>query len=250
MDGNTAVATIGADIAAAKGIIIQNSAGNSGATDWPWNGAPADGDSVFSIGAVDIDDNRAGFSSIGPTFDGRIRPVVMALGAGATVAYGIENVGPGSGTSFSSPIMAGMTTCLWQAYPEKNNMEIQQAIKESASQYNNPDNLMGWGIPDFADAWSILTTIERKLGENESLLYVYPNPFKNNLSIDILDTAGETVRVELISMTGELIFTKMLELQSGSNTHTFNKLNHLVKGVYFLRVVSNDRVAVRRIIKQ
>lgn len=251
MDGNTAVATIGADFAASKGLLIHNSAGNSGGdAAWPWNGSPADGDSVFSIGAVDINGNRAGFSSIGPTFDGRIRPSVMALGAGATVAYGIENVGPGSGTSFSSPIMAGMSSCLWQAYPEKNNMEIQQAIKESASQYNDPDNLMGWGIPDFAEAWSILTTIERKLGEDESLLYVYPNPFINSLNFEIFDTAGETVRVELISIAGNNILTEDIQLQSDTNVHTFDNLDGLVKGVYFLRVISNDRVAVRRIIKQ
>ena len=251
MDGNTAIATIGADLAASKGILVHNSAGNSGGNmDWPWNGSPADGDSVFSIGAVDIAGNRAGFSSIGPTFDGRIKPAVMALGAGTTVAYGIEGVGPGSGTSFSSPVMAGMSTCLWQAYPEKNNMEIQQAIKESASQYANPDNYMGWGIPDFADAWSILTVINRKLGEDESLLYVYPNPFKNNLNLEIQGAVGETVRVELISMTGELIVSESVELLSDSSLHALRKLDQLVKGVYLLRVVSNDRVAVQRVIKQ
>ena len=249
MDGNTAIATIGGDIAAGKGILVHNSAGNSGGGSWPWNGAPADGDSVFSIGAVDISDNRAGFSSIGPTFDGRIKPAVMALGAGATVAYGIINVGPANGTSFSSPIMAGMSTCLWQAYPEKNVMEIQQAIKESASQFNNPDNLMGWGIPNFESAGWILTTIERKLSEDESLVHVYPNPFKQSLNIEIQDVAGETLKLELISMTGELILSETVQLQSGK-VHAFGKLDQLVKGVYFLRIVSNDQVAVRRLVKQ
>jgi hypothetical protein len=250
MDGNTAIATIGGDLAASKGILVHNSAGNSGGGAWPWNGAPADGDSVFSIGAVDISGNYASFSSIGPTFDGRIKPAVMALGAGTTIAYGVSGVGPGSGTSFSSPVMAGMSTCLWQAYPEKNVMEIQQAIKESASQYGNPDNLMGWGIPDFANAWSILTTIERKLGEEEMLLHVYPNPFNQSLSVKIQSETVETVEVEIINITGELVFSEALQLQSGSNINALNKIGQLVKGIYFLRIISNDRVLVRRIVKQ
>ena len=250
MDGNTAIATIGADIAASKGILVHNSAGNSGGGSWPWNGAPADGDSVFSIGAVDISDNYASFSSIGPTFDGRIKPAVMALGAGATVAYGTMGVGPSSGTSFSSPIMAGMSTCLWQMYPEKNNMEIIEAIKESASQYHNPDNLMGWGIPNFESAGWILTTVERKLDGDESLLHVYPNPFNQSLSIEIQAVTGETVQAELISMAGELIFSEIIQLQSGSSIHVFDNLNQLVKGIYFLRIVSNDQVAVQRVVKQ
>ena len=250
MDGNTAVASIGCDIAASKGILPHISAGNSGGQAWPWNGSPADADSAFAIGAVDIENNRAGFSSIGPTFDGRIRPVVMALGSGTTVAYGIANVGPGSGTSFSSPVMAGMSTCLWQAYPEKNMMEIQQAIKESASQYGNPDNLMGFGIPDFANAWSILTVINRKLIEDDAMLTVYPNPFNNSLNIEIQNTANETVRLELLSMTGKLLLSEHLQTQAGNTTFALNQFSHLNSGVYFLRVVSSDRVAVQRIIKQ
>jgi hypothetical protein len=250
MDGNTAVASIGCDIASAKGILCHISAGNSGGDVWPWNGSPADADSAFAIGAVDISGARAGFSSIGPTFDGRIRPVVMAMGQGTTVAYGIENVGPGSGTSFSSPVMAGMSTCLWQAHPEKNMMEIQQAIKESASQYDDPDNLMGYGIPDFANAWSILTVIDIKQGSDEAMLAVYPNPFSTGLSIEIQDTEGESVKVELISMTGAVVLSEVIHLPDGNARHSFNGLSQLRKGVYFLRVVSNDRVAVRRLVKQ
>ncbi|MCF6170377.1 MAG: S8 family serine peptidase [Bacteroidales bacterium] len=252
MDGNTAIATIGADLAASKGILVHNSAGNSGGNaSWPWNGSPADGDSVFSIGAVDISGNRAGFSSIGPTYDGRIKPAVMALGAGTTVAYGIEGVGPGNGTSFSSPVMAGMSTCLWQAYPEKNNMEIQQAIKESASRYNNPDNLMGWGIPDFGEAWSILTTIEIKAGEGESLLQVYPNPFRETLNVEINGYLGEDARIELMGMPGHVIFSEVVELQPGKKSlSVFNKFGALVPGVYLLRVITEEGVEVKRVVKQ
>ena len=146
MDGNTAISTIGADIAASKGMIICNSAGNSGT----YVGAPADGDSVFTVGSVDLNGIRSSFSSIGPTADGRIKPNVMACGQGATVAVGDNGISTANGTSFSSPIMAGMVACLWQSHPEMSAMEVQESIMESGSTAGDPDNLYGWGIPDFA----------------------------------------------------------------------------------------------------
>ena len=118
MDGNTTPVTIGADMAVSKGMIVVNSAGNSGGSFWQYIGAPADGDSVFSIGAVDGSGNYAGFSSTGPTFDGRMKPNVVAQGQGSTIIDPwTGSVSYGSGTSFSSPITAGMIACLWQANP-------------------------------------------------------------------------------------------------------------------------------------
>ncbi len=159
MDGNTTPITIGADLAASKGILVVNSAGNSGNGSWQYIGAPADGDSVFSIGAVDANGNYASFSSTGPTYDGRIKPDVVAQGSGSTVINAWSgNVATGSGTSFSSPITAGMVACLWQANPGRRNTEVMEAIRQSASLANNPDMLLGWGIPDYLLADSILSS--------------------------------------------------------------------------------------------
>ncbi len=120
LDGNTAPATMAADLAASKGILVVNSAGNEGNNSWMYVNAPADGDSVFSIGAVDASGNYASFSSIGPTYDGRIRPNVVAQGQSSAIISSFSgNVVTGSGTSFSSPITAGMVACLWQAHPDK-----------------------------------------------------------------------------------------------------------------------------------
>ncbi|MCB2219348.1 MAG: S8 family serine peptidase [Bacteroidetes bacterium] len=156
MDGNTTPITLAADLAASKGILVVNSAGNSGSSSWQYIGAPADGDSVFSIGAVNSSGDYASFSSTGPTYDGRVKPNVVAQGQGTTIITTSGTVTTGNGTSFSSPVTAGMVACLWQAFPERKNMEIMDVIQQSASQYDNPDHYLGYGIPDYLEAYNIL----------------------------------------------------------------------------------------------
>ncbi|HPE56260.1 MAG TPA: S8 family serine peptidase [Bacteroidales bacterium] len=157
MDGNTTPITIGADLAASKGILVVNSAGNSGNSSWLYIGAPADGDSVFTIGAVNSSGNYASFSSRGPTFDGRIKPDVVAQGQSTVLINAFTgSVTTGSGTSFSSPVTAGMVACLWSAFPDRKNTEVMEAIRQSASQYSSPDGYLGYGIPDYLEAFNIL----------------------------------------------------------------------------------------------
>jgi hypothetical protein len=157
MDGNTTPITIGADMAVSKGMIVVNSAGNDGGSSWQYIGGPADGDSVFSIGAVTASGNYASFSSTGPTYDGRTKPDVVAQGSGSAIVNTNGTVTTGSGTSFSSPITAGMVACLWQAHPGKRNTEILDAIRQSGSLASNPNQLLGYGIPDYFEAHTILS---------------------------------------------------------------------------------------------
>ena len=157
LDGNTSRATIGADIAASKGMLVVVSAGNEGNGRWKYVGAPADADSVMAVGALDRDGDRVKFSSQGPTADGRVKPSVMARGGksvvGSLYSYEVDSV---DGTSFASPIMAGMVTSLWQAFPNKTNMEIIRAIEKSADRYDSPDKKHGHGTPDFYKAYRLL----------------------------------------------------------------------------------------------
>jgi len=251
LDGNTAVATFGGDIAASKGILVCNSAGNSGNDEFPWNGAPADGDSVLSVGSVRNDNQRSGFSSIGPTADGRIRPVTMALGSNATVADGNSGITTGSGTSFSSPIIAGMSTCLWQANPNMKVMDIYEAIKESGSQSNNPDNQMGWGIPDYALANSILTTIENRDKARLELVTVWPNPFTQSLNIKFNIKTAREVKVELRNIEGTLLYHEELQVNGiGQLTDLGWDWQNLSAGIYILLVKTSEGVDVERLIKQ
>lgn len=152
MDGNTAVSTIGADIAASRGILVVNSAGNEGSASPPQNSliAPADGDSVVAVGAVSSSGSRASFSSMGPTADGRIKPDVMARGV-STVSASASNptnyLGV-SGTSLSCPLVAGASAQILQVNPYLSNMRVLQALKKTANNTNSPNNSYGWGIID------------------------------------------------------------------------------------------------------
>lgn len=141
MDGNTTIITKAADIAASKGIFVTTSAGNAGGPPWYKITAPLDADSALTVGAVDSLGFITGFSSRGLTFDGRIKPDVVARGDQAAFASAAGGVQQGNGTSFSSPITAGAVACLWQANPTKTNMEILYAIQESANQFAFPDSI-------------------------------------------------------------------------------------------------------------
>jgi serine protease AprX len=152
MDGKTAPISIGAGIACDKGIIVVNSAGNSGNNNWHYIGAPADHPNVLSVGAVDENEEFASFSSYGPNAEGFIKPNVVAQGKNTAVATSSNEVVTGNGTSFSSPITAGMVACLWGANPDKSPDAIKLAIYESADRYLSPDAQFGYGIPNYYDA--------------------------------------------------------------------------------------------------
>ncbi len=157
MDGNTTISAKGADLAAKKGILVVLAAGNEGGSAWHYIITPSDADSVMAVGAVSTSGVVGGFSSFGPSSDGQIKPNVAAVGVGAVIANP-SNGQPtfGSGTSFACPNMAGLTTCLWQAFPEINNMGIMNAMQQSATRANNPDDRTGYGIPDMKKAFVML----------------------------------------------------------------------------------------------
>jgi hypothetical protein len=180
MDGNIARCTQGAEIAAEKGIIVVNSAGNSGLSAWHHITAPSDGDNVLAIGAVDADKVFATFSGWGPSADGDVKPDVCAQGRGTYFAGLDSTVKKGNGTSFSSPLVAGMAACLMQAAPDRSPFEVREAIKKSAHLYNVPNDSLGYGIPDMMKALAIL----RSDGSSENSDWlVYPNPFLEDLNV-------------------------------------------------------------------
>lgn len=150
-DGNTAISTIAADLAAKKGIIVMNSAGNTGndATDNKYVMCPADGDSVVAVGATDANGNIAGFSSWGPNGAGKLKPNIVSVGQGTVFAASNGNAVAGNGTSYSNPNIAGLIACFWQAFPELTNMQLIDAVQKSAHKYNNPDMRFGYGLPNF-----------------------------------------------------------------------------------------------------
>lgn len=160
MDGNTAVITKAADLAARKGIIVTTSAGNEGNGSWHYITAPCDGDSVLCAGAINKRYRPSSFSSWGPSSDGRVKPDVTALGSRTTVASRRNYITASDGTSFSGPLIGGLVTCLRQAHPERSNIDIINAVRMSGDQYNSPDDRYGYGVPDAAFADSLLSNVE------------------------------------------------------------------------------------------
>ncbi len=157
MDGNTTMSARAADLAARKGMLLLVAAGNEGANAWHYLLTPSDADSVLSVGAVDTLGNVGNFSSYGPSSDGQVKPGVASVGWNAVVAN--PNTGLPmyvNGTSIACPNLVGLATCLWQAYPEENNMGIISALQESAHHYTTPDDRVGYGISDMKKAFVIL----------------------------------------------------------------------------------------------
>lgn len=247
MDGNTTIVTRAADIAASKGILVLNSAGNAGDDDWKYITAPGDGDSVLTVGAVDEFAEYAYFSGLGPTYDGRIKPNVAAMGYQTTVQGVNGAVTVANGTSFSTPIIAGMSACLWQSLPDLNNIEIIKRIEQSAHQYSNPDYYLGYGIPDFAAAAN-LTSTDIITFADKSMIKVYPNPFVDYIHVELLHRTSEKLSVQLYSILGR----KVVEVKSGINEYnriTINNLSQLSSGIYILKVKMDNVLMQQRIIK-
>lgn len=162
LDGKTALITKAAINAARVGILVVTSAGNEGGSSWQYISAPADADSILTIGAVNAREDYASFSSTGPTADGRVKPDVCAKGLGATVSYPSGFIGISHGTSFSSPIMCGFVASFWQGNAELNNQEIIDIIRKSATQAENPDSLLGYGIPKYEAAQKLADELKAK----------------------------------------------------------------------------------------
>lgn len=249
MDGNTTVITIGADLAAKKGMLVVNSAGNNGNESWRYISAPADGDSVLTIGAVNASGIYASFSSTGPTYDGRIKPDVAAQGKSTIVAVVPTGIAAGDGTSFSAPIISGAAACLWQANQSYSNMEIYNAIKQSGSRASNPDNFIGWGIPDFITANSLLVGNIDKINYSQEIS-CYPNPFNDFIIAEFNLSSTADTKVRFINYQGQVVRSvNSINLNHGFNKIMFDNLETLPKGVYFIQISGSYGTLTQKIIK-
>ena len=152
MDGNTALITRTADSLVNEGVIYFASAGNNFENDWHIIEAPADGFGVLAVGSVDKYLNHSFFSSCGPTTDGRIKPDIVTPGEGVWNANHLPKFKPefswNHGTSLAAPIAAGIAALILSVHPELTNKQVIEAIKNTSSKYDSPDNLVGWGVPD------------------------------------------------------------------------------------------------------
>lgn len=248
MNGDIARITQASDWAAKKGILVVASAGNYGGGGWTYVGAPADGDSVLSVGATNSEGNRVGFSSIGPTFDGRIKPEVMAQGSG-TVSCALNGQGITyvSGTSFSGPVMAGLATILWQAHPTRTNMQIFEALKQSANNRLAPNNQVGWGLPDLQLALNALSTAPM---EGVSGVKIYPNPFTDKLHVQFEQKISSFNTLNIHDLQGRLIYSESMgRVPAGIQGFQLNLPLDLSPGLYILNIVNEYNSVSARLVK-
>jgi hypothetical protein len=241
MTGNFAFASQGANIAFLKGIVVIASAGNSGATANPHIGVPAEATHVLAVGAVGSDEIYAPFSSIGPAFDGRIKPDLMAQGQAAVVANTSGAVVTANGTSFSAPILAGLVASFWSAVPNLSAVEVVQLVKQASDKFTTPSSLYGYGIPDFQLA---LTTALVNYNFDTSDYIIYPNPMKHELKIN-LPSNFTNARLYLYNNLGQKVCDQVLV----SNFQILD-VAHLSPGIYSYELLSNNKSHSGKIIKK
>ena len=218
MNGNTTMAARGADLAAGKGILVGNSAGNDGGGSFHFISTPADGDSVMAVGAVAKDSSIAGFSSYGPSSDGQVKPDVTSVGVNTVIQTTANTIGVSNGTSFSCPNIVGLAACLWQGFREFNNIKILNTLRQSGHKASSPDNRVGYGIPDVKKAVMIL--LKEYSTANGSIANC-----KTGLSWTSKDMSGMRYEIERL-VPGQGSFQKIAEVNGTGNSFSSRNYNY------------------------
>jgi serine protease AprX len=241
LDGKTSVVSRAAHKAFERGIVVVNSAGNEGNNSWKYIDVPADAEGVIACGAVDNFGYRSSFSSIGPSSDGRIKPDVSGLGEGSIIISSSGSIVTGSGTSFSSPLIACLAIGLRQALPQASAKEIYQRIIISASQATHPDNFLGYGIPNFTSAKSLFDFSDE--------FQIYPNPVSDGrLKIIFKNPANQIFTITIFNSAGQNVFELSSTINWGNNPYALD-LSLLASGLYLVKVQTSSSTKTMRIVK-
>ncbi len=246
LDGKTTVITKGATIAAKKGILVVNSVGNYGTRGVSSLVAPADANGILTVGSVKTSGEVSSFSSRGPTGDGRFKPELVAFGDSPVLIRSNGAVGSSNGTSFSAPQIAALAAGLWEAKPEWTKDQLILNLIRSATQYENPDNLLGYGIPNFTEAYfgEILSVEEEETIEWK----VYPNPLAGD-EINIQFGTGLSSRFELIDMMGKSMIQSDLSRTNSKEPYRV-QLGGIKPGLYLIRMAEGTLLRQTKLLKQ
>ncbi|RAK70064.1 S8 family serine peptidase [Hymenobacter edaphi] len=253
LNGRTAIASRAASVAARVGILVLNSAGNDGNNSWQYIGAPADADSVLTVGAVDTLLVRGSFSSIGPTADGRIKPDLAARGVRATGLSPGNGILQGNGTSYACPILAGMAAGFWQANPSLTAQQVRQFLRSSGTQASSPDNFVGYGVPNFVRAYNLANPgaplaagAPRQPTEE---LSVFPNPAGSELALYLPEPfRRQALRVRIRDSRGALVSEQ--RLAAAGREQVPLQLPALSPGAYTCTVEAGSESRTVRFVRQ
>ena len=253
MDGNTAVTTIGVDIAVGLGVVCVTAAGNSGSSSWYYIIAPADADSVISVGAVWEDGIIASFSSHGPTYDGRIKPEVCARGKQTWCVNPNSNTNYSrlSGTSLACPLVAGAVALIIQARPDWTAMEVRDAIMMTASMADSVNNTYGYGILNAGSAinYGVVASLDNSdyQPDKYNLIRAYPNPFNPSVNIQVDIGMSSELKVDILSYDGTLVTNIYNSWTIGQVQQLQWKPKNISSGIYFIRAAFNGNHFLRKI---
>ncbi|QRR01756.1 S8 family peptidase [Dyadobacter sandarakinus] len=250
MDGKTTIISRAARYASRTGMVVVTAAGNEGGNSWRYITAPADVDSVLTVGASTYDRSYASLSSVGPNAAGQQKPDVAAVGVGAIIGGISGNVSSGNGTSFASPLVAGLAAILWQAHPELTAQQLIYALKHSGHQADRPDNFLGYGVPDVVRAETIIEEQFTPLGTEPEIIgqmALSPNPTQKEISIAVpAALAGKQASFSLFSVSGAKYWSAARRLQ----TKEMIAIADLPSGIYLLHVMVENQEKTFRFFKQ
>lgn len=237
MDGKTTVISKAAQIAFDKGILLVSSAGNSGNNAWQIITAPADVEDMLSVGAIQADTVKSIISSLGNNLVTFTKPDVVALGSSTVVDFDATNNSflTSTGTSFASPLVAGLAAGIWQAFPNKTNKEILALIRDSGHTASTPNNETGNGIPNFNRAKNLILGVEDNISNHDYI--VFPNPTMGEISI----RSASNNRIKTINISnilGQNVYQKQLNYKT--NTLKVN-LHTLPQGLYILSINAGQK---------
>lgn len=241
MNGTVSVMARAVDVAFSRGMICVTSAGNSGGSAEPHIATPADAALNVTVGSVTSGELKSGFSSIGPSADGRIKPDLMAMGTAAVVSNTAGTITTSNGTSFSSPILAGAITSFWSAFPTKKNTEIVQLVRSSADRYAAPNNNFGYGIPDFQAALN--TALSSDEFESRKIK-IYPNPIKDLVTIELNEEFLGT-QIVIYNAFGQKVKEQVIVTKEQKIA-----MNTFQPGIYFYSILKNGSSISGKLIKQ
>lgn len=250
MDGKTTIVSRAARYATRKGILVVNSSGNDGNNSWKYVGAPADVDSVLTVGATNYDRSYSSLSSIGPNAAGVQKPDVAAVGAGTIVGDLAGGASSSYGTSFSAPQIAGVAAILWQAFPHLTAQQIIYVLKKSGHNASNPDNMLGYGVPNLIKAQEIAQNEFSPLGTEGELLssvILSPNPAQDEVTLSIPQTlVGKMANVSLFAANGANLYSSGTRLKA---RHTIATAQ-LSAGLYLVRLKIDQQERSLKFIKR
>lgn len=247
LNGKKTRVTQGANLASKKGILVFSSAGNEGNNSWKRIIVPSDGENVIGVAAVDKNGLRATFSSVGPAFGGAVKPNVAAMGSGTTLVNSNGLIANASGTSFSSPVLAGMAACLLQANPYAGAKLAKLAIEQSANQYNKPDSLLGFGIPDFEKADKYLKVNSTTYLNLKNSWAVSPNPFSESIFLRNLNTVvDENYLISIYNLQGICLWQSTFKPEG---TIILKNLANLPQGFLILSIRSGEKEERIKLVK-